>query len=52
MKEENSTTVHNALCEYQLKYGDDALTENEKMFLYGVINYEEFKRRVSTPQDH
>ena len=43
MKEENSETCHLALCRYQEKYGDDALTETEQMFLYGVINYEEFK---------
>lgn len=51
MKEENSETCHNALIEYQQKYGDDALTENEQQFLYGVITYEEFKRRVTYPQD-
>ena len=50
-KKETSETCHNALIEYQQKYGDDALTTNERQFLYGVINYEEFKRRISSPQD-
>jgi hypothetical protein len=48
---ENSETCHKALIEYQLKYGDAALTQHEKMFLYGIVNYEEFKRLVSVPQD-
>jgi hypothetical protein len=43
---ENSTTCHNALIEHQQKYGDEVLTENEKQFLYGVINYSEFMRRI------
>jgi hypothetical protein len=48
---ENSKTCYKALTDYQLKHGDEALTENEKQFIYGVIDYDEFKRRVSTPQD-
>jgi hypothetical protein len=47
----DSETCHNALIEYQQKYGDDALTEHEKMFLYGIVNYDEFKQLVSVPQD-
>jgi hypothetical protein len=47
----NSETCHKALIEYQQKYGDDALTEHERMFLYGIVNYDEFKRLVSVPQD-
>lgn len=45
-KIENSETCHKALVDYQKKYGDSALTTNEKEFLYGVITYNQFKNRI------
>lgn len=51
MKKENAETCHNALIEYQKKYGDEALTPSEKDYLYGFITYGEFVDRYTNPQD-